>query len=299
MIISAVLQLVAGILPLLVRADGGHENAALLFLGARQILYRMTTDLGQLIRQSALGDMYVGNMVALAEATALDQAMFPICKITAPLIGGALALRGGLRLPFVVSSVFMSLHVLVSFSVRETLPRDERSRLQLRATSPISFFRLFRRSRTMTILGAMTFFAWIGETGGQPTPAEQVCNLHKAKILGWYVKRRCTSHRVHLDSWSPHSLIFFSRSIVLSCLDTTLSSPQKHCMVFSSALACTLTFKRACNRRGVLDRSRYESVNSVCRVSGLKLIAPAMKYFRGSRGCMTMTLIVYFGQVRG
>ena len=74
--------------------------------------------------------------------------------------------------------------------------------------------------------------ARIGETGGQPLPAEQICNIHKANLLGW----------------------------------------------------------------GVLERSRYESVNSVFRVLGLQLIAPAMRAFGGSRGCMALTLSVYFIQ---
>ena len=182
MILSSLAIVGANALPLLAPAHGG--GATLLLLGCRQMLYRIAQDLGQLVRQSSLGDMYAGDMVALAEATALDQALFPACKIVAPLIGGALALRSGLRVPFVLSSASMAVHGLVSFFVREALPAAERAPMRWRHSSLFAFLELFCRGRTMSILGLMTMLAWVGETGGQPTPAEQVCNLHKAKILG-------------------------------------------------------------------------------------------------------------------
>jgi hypothetical protein len=113
LILSSLCITGANVLPLLAPACGG--GTTLLLLGGRQMLYRIVGDLGQLVRQSALGDMYAGEMVALAEATALDSALFPACKIVAPLFGGALALRGGLRAPFVLSGTIMSIHVFVAF----------------------------------------------------------------------------------------------------------------------------------------------------------------------------------------
>jgi MFS transporter, DHA1 family, tetracycline resistance protein len=227
MIVSTFAIFGANTLPLFAPAQGAQRTTVLL-LGARQMLYRIAIDLGQLVRQSSLGDMFAGDNAALAEATALDQALFPACKIVAPLIGGALVLRG-LRLPWYLSCTSMLLQVLVSFRIAETLPPEKRLPWRWQKSNPLSFFELFRRGRTMSILGAMTMLARVGETGGQPLPAEQICNLHKAKILEW----------------------------------------------------------------DVLDRSRYESVNSIFRVMGLKLIAPAMRLLGGSRGCMALTLSVY------
>eukprot|EP01045_Picozoa_sp_COSAG04_P023212 COSAG04_NODE_2726_length_3673_cov_1.904589_2_plen_56_part_00 len=42
---------------------------------------------------------------------------FPMCKITAPIIGAALVLRGGLRLPFLCSVGFMLAQLALSFFV--------------------------------------------------------------------------------------------------------------------------------------------------------------------------------------
>jgi hypothetical protein len=47
----------------------------------------------------------------------------------------------------------------------------------------------------------------------------------------------------------------------------------------------------------VLERSRYESVNSIFRMSGLKINRPAMRLLGGSRSCMAFTLCVYFLQI--
>jgi MFS family permease len=231
MIVSTFAIFGANTLPLFAPAHGTGRTT-LLLLGARQMLYRIAIDLGQLVRQSSLGDMFAGNNAALAEATALDQALFPACKIIAPLIGGALLQRSA-RLPWYLSCSSMGLQVLVSFRIGETLPKDMRLPFRWKVNAnPLSFLTLFRRGQTMSVLGAMTMLARVGETGGQPLPAEQICNIHKANLLNW----------------------------------------------------------------GVLERSRYESVNSVFRVAGLKLIAPAMRVLGGSRGCMALTLSVYFLQ---
>ena len=45
------------------------------------------------------------------------QQQFPMCKITAPIIGAALVLRGGLRLPFLCSVGFMLAQLALSFFV--------------------------------------------------------------------------------------------------------------------------------------------------------------------------------------
>ena len=48
------------------------------------------------------------------------QQQFPMCKITAPIIGAALVLRGGLRLPFLCSVGFMLAQLALSFFVAGT-----------------------------------------------------------------------------------------------------------------------------------------------------------------------------------
>ena len=60
--------------------------------------------------------------------------------------------------------------------MQETLPAPERVPLRWLHSSPFGFLELFRRGRTMSTLGLMTMLAWVGDTGGQPTPAEQACN---------------------------------------------------------------------------------------------------------------------------
>ena len=66
LIVSALAVLAGNALPLFASAHSSRTRM-LLLLGARQMIYRIFQDLGQLVRQSALGDMFEDDMVALAE----------------------------------------------------------------------------------------------------------------------------------------------------------------------------------------------------------------------------------------
>ena len=205
--------------------------AAVFLLGAREILLPISMNMVDIPRLASLGDMYSADAVALSEATAFNSAIFPMCKIVGPLIGGVLASRGGLRAPFVASTVCMAAQALLALQLHETLPAPKRKPLRWRHTSPFAFLALFRCGGTMAKLAAMAMLSSFSETGGQPTAPEQVANLHKARLLGW----------------------------------------------------------------GVPERSRYESLNSIVRVSGLRCLGPVIRRL-GLRGAMQTGLLVYLLQ---
>ena len=48
---------------------------------------------------------------------------------------------------------------------------------------------------------------------------------------------------------------------------------------------------------GVPERARYESINSIFRVAGLKLVRPSVRAL-GTKGAMALALGLYAAQVR-
>lgn len=164
-------------------------------MGSRQIVYMAALQLCQLPRMAAMGDMFRGKPMQIAENLAFDQAIFPMCKITAPLIGAALVARSGLRQPFAASVLMFCGQLALSSIVKET--HHATTAFAIGAISPFGFLKLFRRGRTMKTLAVMQMIATVAETGGQPTPAEQVANIHKANLLGWGVPERSRYESKH------------------------------------------------------------------------------------------------------
>ena len=173
---------------LVLLAPPGAVGAA--FLASREVLLPIAMNLVNIPRLAALGDMYSSDAVALSEVTAFDSSIFPMTKIFVPIIGGVLAARMGLRWPFYCSTAFMAMQALLSLKMCETLPKESRKPLNWRHTSPFGFLALFVRGRTMATLAGMAMLSALNETGGQPTAAENIANLHKARILGWGVPER-------------------------------------------------------------------------------------------------------------
>jgi len=108
----------------------------------------------------------------------------------------------------------------------------------------------------------------VAETGGQPTPAEQVANIHRANLLGCEM------------------LCFASNN-------TEVFWRQKHLVVEIVAETRLNSWLRA---GGVPERARYESINSIFRVAGLKLVRPSVRAL-GTKGAMALALGLYAAQV--
>jgi MFS family permease len=97
---------------------------AVVLLAVREMLLPIAMSLVDIPRLASLGDMYSGDSIALTEATAFNSAIFPMCKIVGPLLGGLLVARGGLRAPFWASTLCMSRRPLVASSAYAAAARD-------------------------------------------------------------------------------------------------------------------------------------------------------------------------------
>jgi hypothetical protein len=102
-----------------------------------------------------------------------------------PMIAGLLA-RRSMRLPFQLAVAISMTKGLLVLSMPEPLSKAQRKPFSLgRSLNPFGCIALFRRGKAMAVSATMAVIDSVSESCAGPSPAEQICELHRIHITGW------------------------------------------------------------------------------------------------------------------
>jgi DHA1 family tetracycline resistance protein-like MFS transporter len=140
---------------------------------------------GGLSNRAALGDLFGRDPARYASFVAIKELMTPVMKMIIPMIAGLLARRSS-RLPFQLAVGISAANGLLVLSIPEPLPAAKRQPFSLgKSLNPFGCLELFRRGRPMAVSATMAMIDSVSESCAGPSPAEQLCELHRINVNGW------------------------------------------------------------------------------------------------------------------
>ena len=221
MALAAAFQLCAFLAVLL--ADGAVAG-----LYIYELMVRLNQVSRGLSNRAAIGDLFFGDPALYASFTAVKELMVPAMKMVVPMAAGLLA-RRSVRLPFHLALVLAAVNGVLIVTMSEPLAAADRKPFSLASSvNPLGALELFHRGRRMSVCATMHVIDAVSESCAGPSPAEQLCELHRIEVLRWDAFQRGRWESVN-SLFRTMGFVFTSGSLALPkllgmrrALDTTL-----------------------------------------------------------------------------